>query len=267
LKAYSIIGDTLPGLSEAPRPDIVEEAYRIMELADEKKIALRLLGGVAVKIHCPTYKHLFKVMGRVIPDIDMVTYRKYHKDTQKMFTEMGYEEDRMIRMIFHGKRMIFYDNPNKRHLDIFIDKLKMCHEIDFQGRLELDYPTVSLIDILLSKMQIVKLNERDVIDTVVLLREHEIGKNDKETVNSEYLAKLCANDWGLWRTVTMNLQKVKDMLPKYPAVPDTDKSVVVAKIDDLLEGVEKEPKSTKWRLRAMIGEKKQWYEDVEEVIR
>jgi hypothetical protein len=184
-----------------------------------------------------------------------------------MFIELGYEEDRMIKMIFYGKRLIFYDHPNNRHMDIFVDKLKMCHEIDFTRRLELDYPTVTLVDMLLSKMQIVKLNDKDVIDTVVLLREHEIGNNDNETINSEYLAKLCANDWGLWKTITMNLENVKILLPKYTALPDADKKNVIQKIEKLSEAIEKAPKSTRWRLRSKIGEKKQWYTDVEEVVR
>jgi len=197
----------------------------------------------------------------------LVTYNKYHKEMGKFFSELGYEEDRMIRMLYFGKRLIFYDHQNNRHLDIFVDRLKMCHEIDFRDRLEIDYPTASLVDMFLSKMQVIQLNERDVIDTMVLLREHEIGTNDKETMNSEYLAKLCANDWGLWKTITMNLEKVKNLLTKYEALTETDRKDVLAKIDKLVETIEKEPKSTRWRLRSTIGEKKQWYNDVEEVVR
>jgi len=251
----------------APKTDLVKEAERVLEFATKRNIVLRLLGGVAIKIHCQTYDYLFEAMGRKIPDIDLVTYNKHHKEVGKMFTELGYEEDRMIRMLYFGKRLIFYDHQNNRHLDIFVDKLRMCHEIDFTGRLEMDYPTASLVDILLSKMQVVQLNERDVIDTIVLLREHEIGNNDKETINSDYLAKLCANDWGLWKTVTMNLEKVKSLLTKYEALTETDRQDVLAKISKLLEIIEKEPKSAKWRMRSVIGEKKQWYKDVEEVVR
>jgi len=257
----------LPSSENAPKADLVEEAQRILEVANKKNIVLRLLGGVAIKMHCPTYDYLFKAMGRRIPDIDLITYNKHHKEVGKMFTELGYEEDRMIRMLYFGKRLIFYDHPNNRHLDIFVDKLRMCHEIDFSGRLEIDHPTASLVDMFMSKMQVIQLNERDVIDTIVLLREHEIGNNDKETINSAYLAKLCANDWGLWKTITMNLEKVKNLLTKYEALTETDRQDVLAKIDKLLEAIEKEPKSTKWRWRSMIGEKKQWYKDVEEVVR
>jgi len=257
----------LTNSENAPKADLIEEAQRILEFANKKNIVMRLLGGVAIKMHCPTYDYLFKAMGRRIPDIDLVTYNKYHKELSEIFTELGYEEDRMMRMLYFGKRLIFYDHPNNRHLDIFVDKLKMCHEIDFKGRLEIDYPTASLVDMFLSKMQVVQLNERDVIDTMVLLREHEVGNSDKETINSEYLAKLLASDWGLWKTITMNLEKVKSLLAKYEALTETDRQHVLAKADKLLEIIEKEPKSTKWRWRSMIGEKRQWYNDVEEVVR
>jgi len=152
-------------------------------------------------------------------------------------------------------------------VDVFFDKLEMCHTIDFRNRLRLDKPTITLADMLLEKMQIVKINEKDIIDTIVLLRAHDIGENDKDKVNIKYVSKLLSNDWGFYYTVTMNLKKVKELCKKYNVLSNEDMKDVTSKIDRILEKIEKEPKSMKWKMRAKIGPSKKWYKEVEEVIR
>ena len=116
-------------------------------------------------------------------------------------------------------------------------------------------------------MQIVKINEKDIKDTIVLLLEHEIGDSDGETINSKYIAKLLSKDWGFYYTVTTNLNKVRSFLDRYEVLTSEQKSNASDKIDKLLEAVEKEPKSLGWKLRAKVGPAKKWYTEVEEVER
>ena len=114
-------------------------------------------------------------------------------------------------------------------------------------------------------MQIVKINEKDVVDTIMLLLEHPLGKSDQETINMAYIAKLCANDWGLWRTTTMNLDKVGKLAIGYPHFEDADKSQVAAQIKKALEFIDGEAKSMAWRIRARVGDRVKWYKEVDEV--
>jgi hypothetical protein len=166
-----------------------------------------------------------------------------------------------------SKRLIFYEDTLGIHSDVFLDELRFCHVVNFRKRLEIDYPTVSLTDMLLSKLQIVKINEKDIIDSIVLLREHEVGSKDKEMVNEDYMAKLFSQDWGFWRTATENLEKIKKFAQAYEKLTEEDKKDVVGKLEQLQACIEKQPKSMKWKMRDRIGDKKQWYEDVEEVVR
>jgi hypothetical protein len=145
--------------------------------------------------------------------------------------------------------------------------MKFCHVINFKGRLEMDHPTVPLTEMFLSKLQIVKINEKDLIDSIVLVREHDMGPTDKQTINKEYIAKLFSQDWGFWRTATENLEKIKNFAQSYDKLTEEDKKDVVQKIDQLREQIDKQPKSMKWKMRDRVGDKKQWYEDVEEVVR
>lgn len=239
---------------------------RIMDKAAERGLIMRILGAIAFRTHCPQFKYLQYSLGRVLTDIDFAAYPRHSNKISQLFEELGWEENRAIKMFTGGKRVIF-NSPNGLHSDIFYEKLVFNHEISLKGRLEIDFPTIPLVDLLLEKMQIVKITEKDIIDTLVLLREHALGFGDKETVNMEYLAKLCGNDWGLWKTVTMNLGKTRKYFDHFSALTPDDRDDLKTKITHLLDRIETEPKTMKWRMRARIGEKKQWYRDVEDLTR
>ena len=54
----------------------------------------------------------------------------------------------------------------------------MCHRIEFGDRLGKSRPTLPVADLLLSKLQIVKINRKDVLDALILLAEHPLGQDD-----------------------------------------------------------------------------------------
>jgi predicted SPOUT superfamily RNA methylase MTH1 len=140
----------------------------------------------------------------------------------------------------------------------------MSHVIEFKGRLEQDYPTIPLAELLLEKMQIVKINEKDIKDTTLLLKTHDIGDTDKDTINTVRIAKVLKEDWGFYYTVTNNLDKVRTRKDEYDWLSQNDRELIGTKIDKLCSIIEAEPKSTGWKLRARIGTKKKWYTDVDE---
>jgi len=248
-------------------PDFLEEANRIVEAAKNEGIMLRLLGALAFHIHCPKFSYMQEMLGRTFTDIDFASYRQESSRINKLFVELGYQYDVRVRALF-GSRLVFYDaSGTNRHCDVFLDKLEFCHDIDFQDRLDVDYPTIPLVELLLEKMQIVKLNEKDIIDTIMLLREHQIGGSDKETINADRLANLTAHDWGLWRTVTINLENVRKAVQNNEKLSGEDKKDVDSKITALRSRIDQEPKSRGWKMRSQIGEKRKWYRDLDELLR
>ncbi len=114
-------------------------------------------------------------------------------------------------------------------------------------------------------MQIVKINEKDVIDTIILLLEHHLGDSDQETINIQRVAKLCADDWGLWRTTTMNLDKVQKLAVQYEQLTAEQKDKIESQVKVALARLDNEPKPLAWKLRARVGERVKWYKDVDEV--
>ncbi|MGC8773540.1 MAG: hypothetical protein ACP5RJ_08815, partial [Conexivisphaera sp.] len=175
--------------------------------------------------------------------------------------DLGYSEVLSYRLHSGGRRRLFLSGDGI-HVDVFFDELHMAHDVNFRGRLEIDYPTISLVDMLLEKMQIVDIDDKDLVDTVVLLREHAVGSGDKEMINVDYLASLCASDWGLWKTLTTNLGKVKNFASSASFLSKEDIDDVVSKVDMILDAIERKPKTTGWKLRAKVGEKVKWYREV-----
>lgn len=248
------------------RSDFLREAERIIAAAKKEGVLLRLLGALAFNMHCTKFNYMQEMLHRPFSDIDFASYRKYSAQIVRLFANLGYQEDVMVTRLYGTRRLVFLENGgNNRHCDIFLDKLEFCHDIPFEGRLEADEPTVPLAELLLEKMQIVKLNQKDVVDTIMLLREHQIGNTD-DAINTGRIASLCARDWGLWRTVTNNLNRVGQITSAMEKISPDDKADVDSKIKDLLTRIDDEPKTTGWKMRARIGEKRKWYREVEETL-
>jgi hypothetical protein len=237
--------------------DIVTEGRRVLGAAREAGLTLRLLGGVAVNVRS---RGLPPALTREYQDLDFATSKKSSGDLQKLLRDMGYEPNLGFNAMNGRERLLFYDDPNERQVDVFVSSFRMCHEIPLEKRLTVDEDTVPLAELLLTKLQIVELNEKDVRDTVALLLEHEVIDDDTG-VNSWHISTLCAEDWGLWRTITRNLEDLRGRVASY----DVDHDVVSNRVSLLLERIEAMPKSRSWRLRAKIGERKRWYELPEEV--
>jgi len=249
----------------AERERFEGELKRIIKASDEAGILLRVIGSLAFQMHCPEYGHLQEAMGRAYTDIDFAGYRKQTQEIKALMTDLGYTERQNVFIFSEGDRSIF-DNPDVGiYVDVFYDKLDFCHEISWKGRLEVDTPTIPLAEMLLEKMQIVEINEKDIIDTIMLLLEHPLGDTDDETINIKLIAELCSTDWGLWRTTTMNLDKVRQLAHGYEQLKEEQKAHIESQVTFALERIEGEPKSLAWRLRARVGDRVKWYKEVDEV--
>jgi len=246
--------------------DFINEALSVVSEAERRGIVLRIMGAIAFKIHCPKFRNLHEALGREITDIDFLGYSKQRDQIKKLFVNLGYVERpaSLARTLSSlGTREIYYNPANMRKVDVFLDQLRMCHVIDFCGRLEMDCPTIPLAELLLEKMQIVNLTEKDVKDAAVLLREHDAGEGDKEMINAKYIARILSDDWGFYYTVVTNLKKVQSLLNKFDAFTKEDLAKVLEKIDKIISMIENEPKTFKWVMRSKIGTKKKWYKHVD----
>jgi hypothetical protein len=247
------------------RATLEAEVTRLIAAAEAVGVPLRVLGSIAVALHCPDSAALLPSFSRTYADIDLAAYRGGAKTLTGLLRSLGYVDGREVYITSEGARSIFDDPSRRIHLDVFYDRLEFCHVIPLAGRLEIDHPTIPLAELLLSKLQIVEINEKDVVDIVLLLLDHPLASGDADTIDLDRIARLAANEWGLWRTITQNLGKVDALAGSYPQLSDPQRARVLAATAALKTRIDEEPKPVAWRLRARVGDRRQWWTDVDEV--
>ena len=213
---------------------------------------------MAIRFRCPSATH--RNLARKYADIDFMGLRKQARGMKKLFISLGYTPRDIFNALHGDSRLIFNDIENGRRIDIFLDVFEMCHKFNFKDRLQLDKYTIPLVDLLATKLQVVEITEREYRDIISLINDHEVSDtNNPETINGEYFAELCAKDWGVYKTFSINFDNILNALPGYKLEPEAEKTVQ-KRIQDLRTRIENVPKSTGWKLRASVGTKKQWYE-------
>jgi hypothetical protein len=241
--------------------DIVDEAHRVLGAAGRDETTLALLGGLAVRLHA---SEIPPSLDRQYKDIDFAVPKGHGRLAADLLDSLGYDPAKEFNALNGRERLLFHDPEHGRQVDVFVGSFRMCHEISFDGRLSPEEPTVPLAELVLTKLQIVELNEKDVRDTILLFYGHEVSDHDDEAINGQRIAELCAGDWGLWRTLTHNLVRCRDHIGEY-ALPAEDAQRVSDRLSDLLARIEAYPKTRGWKLRAKVGERKRWYELPDEV--
>jgi hypothetical protein len=229
----------------------------ISQAASDAGLALRLTGSIAVQQACPVHAPLAHAE-RDFADLDLVAYKRDGQAVASLFGRLGYAANREVFALSEGTRAIFDHAQSRVHVDVFFDQLEFCHRIDLKTRLELRPVTIPLAELLLTKLQIIKINAKDLADACVLLLEHDFAGETSQ------IAALCAADWGLWRTVTGNLGKLRD----YAAASLVFAPYLTplnARIAAISAAIEASPKPLAFRLRARVGDRVKWYNDVDEV--
>jgi hypothetical protein len=242
--------------------EFIEEAIRLQDEAEGAGIQLRLLGALAFRLQCPKYASQFESLERRISDIDFAASSRQRDELLAFFKDQGYLVDENVLYTGGGYRYIFENPRNHNHIDIFFDRLEMSHTISFENRLTIDDRTISLTDLLLEKMQIVEISRKDFKDAAILLLEHGVGSNDR-TINIEYITSLMSDDWGFFHTFTTNLGRLKEILPQFESFHAEQRTTIRERIEEMLDRVNNSEKSMKWKVRARIGTRLRWYQQVD----
>lgn len=244
-----------------PLREIVAEAERVLAVARERNVPVWLIGGLAVYFHAD---HLHPALARPHADIDLATTKGENRGVAELMADLGYHAAKEFNALNGHRRLLFLDRANERKIDVFVGSFEMCHTIPITDRIVLEERTIPLAELLLTKLQVVELNEKDLHDIVAILHHHEVGQHDDDTINAALVAGLTAADWGLWRTVKLTVGRVQERIGSI-GLESLDEQRVLERIEVLWAHIEKEPKSTKWRLRDRVGDRKRWYKLPDEV--
>lgn len=244
--------------AELTPSEVEAEARRLVSMADSAGVEMRLLGGLAIRAHCAD-----GALGpnRTYSDIDLVSAAGLPA-VEPVMKAAEYEPFVRFNALHGHSRAIFYGADDQLKVDVFLGSFSMCHTVPLRDRLDADALTVPLAELLLTKLQIVELNEKDMLDLGALLAEHPVGSGDEETIDGERVAVLCSSDWGLEHTIERNLERLHKEIAR---LREPDAATVRQRIDGLRERIAAHPKTRKWRMRALIGERIPWYEEPDEV--
>jgi hypothetical protein len=251
---------TAPGsnVHAMPSRDRLTEARGILAEAGRRDVVLRLMGGVGILARCPSAAR--PPLAREYGDIDFFGRSRDSAALISVLTDLGYAPEPRFNAL-HGHRRLLFKAAGGEHRDVLLDRFEMCHTLDLADRLELDAETLPLADLLLTKLQVVQANAKDHTDALALLVDHRVG-DDPEVIDAGYIARLCAADWGLFRTITASCERVAAHADQLDL---DERDAVRRRVAALLSRVEQEPKTRRWKLRAKVGERVRWYELPEEV--
>jgi hypothetical protein len=247
-----------------PVGDGLPEALELIEGAGRDGIVLRLVGGLAVRVLCPAFPP--RVRDR--QDLDLASTAEARSGLTRFLVERGYEADKHFNALY-GRKQLYFVAPGGRAVDVLIDRMEMCHVLEFRDRIHHMPLTLDVADLLLTKLQIVELNEKDAQDVLYLLSAFPIVEGDEPgRVGLDRVREVVADDWGWWKTVTLNLDRIRNLASTDGArlIPTDTPFEPRAQLERLSSATEDVPKTLRWRLRAKLGERKRWYQVPEETV-
>ncbi|MHA2079662.1 MAG: hypothetical protein ACW99H_00775 [Candidatus Thorarchaeota archaeon] len=237
----------------------VRESERILQRANENHVTLRLVGGLAIREHCSE----IAFCERRYADIDVVGLSNQFTQIVKTFEELGYIEKQSMTISTGGTRLLFEKPGSDDHVDVFLDNIDIEHMIDLRNRLTIEERTISVSDLLLVKLAISRLNEKDFRDMFTLLKDLKVGHDDTAgTINIDYIAMLCSRNWGLYHDIMMNIDRCLDFITQYNFQPNEQERILDT-LEQMKTKVLLHPKTTRWKIRALFGERLAWRREIE----
>lgn len=245
-----------------------QEAVTIVKEAKEQGVELRVVGSAGIRLHCSEPRIMMDKLERPAKDIDFVVMREHRKGMRRLLESRGYKVDRDLLVSMEGRRYTFTHPGHGAEIDVFVDRLDFCHMVEVRDRLQIHHITIPIEELLLQKLQIVEMTVTDQMDVGVILATHEVsrGLEDSEHIDESYIAQLLARDWGFHRTATGNLEKIKHAVTLPASAGMGPQAIAQARerAERLLIAINAQTKTLAWKMRSKIGERKQWWQDVDE---
>jgi hypothetical protein len=247
-------------LTERRTLDRISESLRIIREGEKQGAVLRMIGGLAVRAHCEDLTFCEREYG----DIDLIALGRQIGKIRSIFESLGYSEDLLIARSTDGTRLLFQRDDSQDHVDVFLDKLRMEHTIDLRDRLQIERLTISVSDILVTKLIIHVMNEKDYRDIFTIMKDMEFSHDDTPgVINVNYLANICSKNWGLFQDVYSKIDACFQLVSHFN-LNQSDCKLIQTRFLSIKEAMDNKPKSLKWKLRALMGNRIAIREIVEE---
>jgi hypothetical protein len=242
---------------------IQEQAMALVSGSTAAGLTVRIVGSTGIRLHCPDASETMDAVERPAKDIDVVVRQGDRGKLRDWLEQRGWVVDRDMLVAMEGARYAFHHPEAGLDLDVFVDKLEFCHTIALDGRWEQHATTLPIEDLLLQKLQVHDMTPSDVLDAAIVLATHDVapGEGHHEVIDCAYVAGLLARDWGFHRDATANLEHVRQAAETLAGDHAKRAQDGARKLRETIDSTQK---SRGWRMRARVGERMQWWEDVSE---
>jgi hypothetical protein len=243
---------------------LVDEAEAIVTQADKDGYRVRVIGGAGIQLLLGS--RLESGLARELRDIDLIIRRRHAPALEKLLVSRGWSPAREFNALNGARRLLFHDPRSDAQIDVFIGAFEMAHKLPLIDYLDQPGPALPATALLMTKLQIVELNSKDLADLYALLAGSELDSGHHASISISQIAELTSSDWGLHHTFELNIERLAQRLPE-SALSPTGAQKVRQSLSVIAGAMDKVPKTRTWKLRARIGERKRWYEEPEEVDR
>lgn len=233
----------------------------VIARTDVAGVRVRALGGLGIHLRVPRRP---APLERAYGDVDLVGRSSDRPAIERQLKTLGLVPEQEFNTLNGRRRQIWWTADQSTHLDLFLGEFAMCHSLDLGDRLPSEHRALFAADLLLTKLQVIELNTKDVQDAATLLISHELGGDDAEgTIKVDRLVDVLTNDWGFFTTVTDNLARLPSLVAELSPVHGARVAALSAEISNALQDA---PKGRRFQLRAKVGRRKRWYEVPDETL-
>jgi hypothetical protein len=246
------------------------EAESLIAGATDAGMTVRIAGSMGIAMHCGEASAAMDAAKRRAKDIDVVVRHGDRARLRAWLEARGWGVDRDMLVAMEGERFAFRHAETGLDLDVFVERLQFCHTIELESRWTRHRTTLPIEDLLLQKLQIHELKPADAIDTAIVLSTHDVAaagdepSDDGEEIDGGYVAAVLARDWGFHRDATANLERVAGAADGALPIAAAGAARAREGAARLLAAIAAAKKSRGFRMRARVGDRMQWWEDVDE---
>lgn len=229
-------------------------AVELAHAASDRKIALRVMGDTAVRLRCPTSSAFPPTENDEI--LELAARGRQSSDLERLMKERGFTPETRFNTLHGSERLRFVQSEARLPVEVFLDAFEAFHRLELAERLQQDEVTLPLADLLLLELQVVDSTPQEQKRILALLADHAVG-GGADSIDPARIAEVCGDDWGWWKTVTMNLENAIKAAPTL--LKGDQPSAVEQRVRQLLKAIESAPKSMGWQVRARLGDRRPWY--------
>ena len=237
--------------------ELESEWQRIIDEAARSKTTLRVMNSLAIWLCCPHARTLLAPPEK--QQLDFAARATQREAIRRVLEHLGYQTSQPLDEFRNSPRLSFSDLARGSVSEIYLDTFAMYHQLDLTPFLTPENAPLPETALLLLRLQLVEMPEAGLRELCALLLDHASSpRRESGTIDASRIAKLCAEHWGWYKTVMMNLQRVMAFAVKSTA--SDEKTIIVERAGQIIQAIENTPKGLGWQARARLGESVRWYD-------